>query len=174
MAVSFKGRRWPLLLTVAACAAAGGSVLAQGNVPEPVRAQVVEGMEIYAAQCASCHGETLDGGQFAQSLADGTFKAKWAGRNAQALFEYIRNSMPPGNARSLSDEAYAALTQVILSRNSIIAQDALTPNSASMIRAQFPLADEGQPDVGGIGGLSDRFPNPPWPKGRTASPTTLL
>ena len=121
-------------------------------------------MELYQANCASCHGDNLDGGQFAQSLADGAFKAKWAGRNAQALFEYIRNSMPPGNARSLSDEAYAALTQVILSRNGIIAQDALTPNSASMIRVQFPLADEGQPDVGGIGGLSDRFPNPPWPK----------
>ena len=168
MAVSFKGRRWPLLLSVAGFAALGAAGLAQGDAPEPapqaVRAQVALGMELYQANCASCHGDNLDGGQFAQSLADGAFKAKWAGRNAQALFEYIRNSMPPGNARSLSDEAYAALTQVILSRNGIIAQDALTPNSASMIRAQFPLADEGQPDVGGIGGLSDRFPNPPWPK----------
>jgi alcohol dehydrogenase (cytochrome c) len=121
-------------------------------------------MDIYAAQCASCHGETLDGGQFAQSLADDAFKAKWAGKNAQALFEYIRSAMPPGKARSLPDEAYAALTQVILSRNGVMAQDALAPNSPVMIRTQFPLASEGQPDVGGIGGLSKRYPNPPWPK----------
>ena len=113
MAVSFKGRRWPLLLSVAGFAALGAAGLAQGDAPEPapqaVRAQVALGMELYQANCASCHGDNLDGGQFAQSLADGAFKAKWAGRNAQALLEYIRNSMPPGNARSLSDEAYAAL-----------------------------------------------------------------
>jgi alcohol dehydrogenase (cytochrome c) len=164
MAVSFKGRRWPLLLSVAGFAALGAAALAQGVAPEPVRKQFVQGMEIYAAQCASCHGETLDGGQFAQSLSDGAFKAKWAGKNAQALFEYIRSAMPPGNARGLPDEAYAALTQVILSRNGIMAQDALAPNSPVMIRTQFPLAGEGQPDVGGIGGLSKRYPNPPWPK----------
>jgi mono/diheme cytochrome c family protein len=80
MALSFKGRRWPLLLSAAGFAAFGAAGLAQGDAPEAappaVREQVAHGMELYQANCASCHGDSLDGGQFAQSLADSAFRAK--------------------------------------------------------------------------------------------------
>jgi len=156
-------RRLPLLLSVAGLAAFGGAALAQGQVPEALRAQMTHGAQVYAENCASCHGDDLTGGQFAASLADTPFRTQWAGKSAQELYQYIRNNMPPGNGRSLPDEDYAALANLILARNNVIAAGPLDADSPLMSETVFPADLAGQPDVGGVGGLSDRFPAPAGP-----------
>ncbi|MBA3325614.1 MAG: c-type cytochrome [Rhodobacteraceae bacterium] len=64
---------WPILAAAAgAVAVAAVTSLAQGTGPEPVvelsflgepvtREQLVLGQEVYAANCASCHGANLEG-----------------------------------------------------------------------------------------------------------------
>jgi mono/diheme cytochrome c family protein len=94
MALSNKGRRWPLLLSVAGLAGIGAAALAQGS------AGAAPGAAVYAQHCAMCHGANLEG-QLAPALNDAAFRQKWDGK-AQALADYIRASMPPGSCGSLS------------------------------------------------------------------------
>ncbi|AKH42200.1 alcohol dehydrogenase (cytochrome c) [Altererythrobacter atlanticus] len=163
MSTGWTRRHVPLLLSVGAFAGFGSVAWAQMQAPEALLPQLQQGAKAYADNCASCHGQDLTGGQFAGSLADTAFRNKWAGKSGQDMFEYVRDNMPPGNGRSLTDEVYAALTSVILARNNILPADQLAPGSDLMRQTAFPIDPAGQPDTGGVGGLSDRFPTPEAP-----------
>jgi alcohol dehydrogenase (cytochrome c) len=153
MALSIKGRRWPLLLSAAGLAAIGGVALAQGGAS----AQSVEAL--YTQHCAMCHGANLEG-QLGPTLNDVAFKQKWGGK-AQALADYIRTSMPPGNAGALTAQEYAAVTRMILAKNGIEGSVASEAGEAAPARAAARPAQE-EP---GVGGISTRlYPLPPGPK----------
>src|SRR3546814_5910355 len=96
MALADVRRRWPLLLAVAALAAGGGAALAQGGANAP---QAPDAETLYGQHCAACHGESLQG-QIGPTLNDIAFKQRWSGK-AQALADYIHDSMPPGSAGTL-------------------------------------------------------------------------
>src|SRR4051812_44970681 len=113
MALSDKGRRWPLLLSVAGLSAVGAAALAQGAGS----AAAPNGEALYTQHCAQCHGANLEG-QLGPTLNDPAFKSKWDGK-AQALLDYISTNMPPGNAGSLTPQQYAAITGMILAKNGI-------------------------------------------------------
>ncbi len=81
--------------------------------------QADHGQEIYRNGCQGCHGGTMSGGPGGMALIGATFRAKWRGQPAEALFRYIRDKMPPGNAGSLGDAAYADLTAAILRANGV-------------------------------------------------------
>jgi len=64
--------------------------------------QAKRGEPLYAQNCASCHGATLDGGEMAPPLTGGQFTANWNGLTLGDLAERIRISMPQNAPGSLS------------------------------------------------------------------------
>jgi S-disulfanyl-L-cysteine oxidoreductase SoxD len=80
-------------------------------------AQARDGAELYGQQCASCHGDTLAGGEEAPPLAGGDFLSNWNGLTAGDLFERIRTTMPLSKPQSLSREVNAKILAYIFSVN---------------------------------------------------------
>ena len=101
-----------------------------GAVP-PGAGTAQAGEELYAAQCASCHGdegqgglfEPLVGAQVPATFAQGGKPARTVGNYwpyATTLYDFIYRAMPQATPGSLSaDDAYA-LTAFILYRNGLV------------------------------------------------------
>ena len=153
MALSHKGRRWPLFLSAAGLAAIAGAGLAQEGASSSE--QAAPGRDAYAQNCAACHGSELTDGQFAPPLKGPEFLAKWGGAPLDKLLSYIETSMPPGNAGKLPDGAYAAIAAFLLQENGG------QPGNPATLPPAPKLADNEQ----GVGGLSTRvYPLVPGPK----------
>jgi len=73
--------------------------------------QAARGQDLYAAQCALCHGFELEGAQ-GPPLIDDAFLRKWGAEPLLALADKIFNTMPPGG--SLTDGETADLLAHIL------------------------------------------------------------
>jgi alcohol dehydrogenase (cytochrome c) len=155
MALSIKGRRWPLLLSVAGAAGlgAGGVALAQEALTSAAQADL--GRTAYAQNCASCHGAELNNGQFAPALKGRDFLLKWGGQPLDKLLDYMHTSMPPTNPGGLPDGTYAAIAAFILQQNGGTAGNP----------AMLPAAPAAQARGGvSVGGLSTRVTRvPPGP-----------
>ena len=74
MALSNMGRRWPLLLSVAGIAALGSAALGQNAATFADQAEA--GKAAYAQNCASCHGDNLQG-LTGPTLRGNQFLGKW-------------------------------------------------------------------------------------------------
>ncbi len=79
--------------------------------------QVARGQSVYQEVCASCHKEDLTGQDMTPSLVGIGFSFKWQGKNLQELYASMRYGMPQSAPGSLSDQAYADLTALLLSLN---------------------------------------------------------
>jgi mono/diheme cytochrome c family protein len=79
--------------------------------------QAKRGQERYNAQCASCHGQALEGGESAPPLAGGEFLANWGGLTVGELFDRTRSTMPQSKPGSLTREANAEVLAYVLSAN---------------------------------------------------------
>ena len=79
--------------------------------------QAERGRKVYGTECASCHGETLSGGEAAPALSGGEFLSDWNGLTAGDLFERIRLSMPQDHPGRLSRQENADTISYILSVN---------------------------------------------------------
>ena len=157
MALSNKGRRLPLLLSVAGLAAIGGGALAQGLTPFAQQAEA--GRELYALNCASCHGDALQG-TIAGPLRGPEFLGKWGAGAATAadLYTYIHDTMPPGQGGSLSQADYAAILAFVMRENLVRAEAAIEPGGDALAALSLPAGEVG------VGGLSTRVaPLPPGP-----------
>src|SRR6202795_5186439 len=89
------------LTGLASCIAVGAVVAAL--VPTPLHAQqfnsrniatftagqAAQGRTAYGKSCASCHGQNLNGGEFASALRGPSFSQSWGGKSAESLFTYI-------------------------------------------------------------------------------------
>lgn len=76
------------------------------------------GQSDYLAHCASCHGETLDGG-FGPALRGKAFKAKWAAMSPDALIKNIAETMPPANPGGLPKATYQKIAAFVGKSNGI-------------------------------------------------------
>ncbi len=106
------------------------------------------GAAVYAAKCASCHGETGEG-RSADELTGGA--GSLAGENptqtvgsywphATTLFDYVRRSMPPQAPFSLSaDETYAVCAFILYLNKVTGADDEL--NALSLPKIKMPNRD---------------------------------
>ena len=102
-----------LALCVASRLAAGQQ---PSGAPVFTAAQVDAGRTAYEASCASCHVADLGGRNEAPQLAGADFMNVWRTQGVDALFGFIRSTMPPGGAR-LSDDQYLAIVAYILQSN---------------------------------------------------------
>jgi alcohol dehydrogenase (cytochrome c) len=67
----------------------------------------------YRNNCASCHGQNMEGGQFGPTLKGPAFQSKWSTGNQAALLDFIEHSMPPANPGVLTHQQYASMTELI-------------------------------------------------------------
>jgi quinoprotein glucose dehydrogenase len=96
--------------------------------------QAKRGDEPYHRQCASCHGETLGGGEAAPPLAGGEFLSNWNGLTLGDLFERIRISMPQDHPGKLSREQNADILSYILSANKFPSGKRELPHQTELLK----------------------------------------
>src|SRR3954463_6045680 len=101
------------------------------NLPDG-RGSVSQGREVFAQQCASCHGEKGEGG-LGDRLVGGqgtlgtprpirTVGSYWP--YATTLFDYIRRAMPQNAPQSLSNDDVYAVSAYILHLNGLLPANA--------------------------------------------------
>ncbi|MGY8666480.1 cytochrome c [Bradyrhizobium sp. UFLA05-109] len=127
------------------------------NLPEG-RGTVSRGGEVFAQQCASCHGDKGEGG-LGDRLVGGqgtigtarpirTVGSYWP--YATTLFDYIRRAMPQNAPQSLSNDDVYAVSAYILSLNGLVGADA-TLDAKSLAAIKMPNRDkfvgDARPDV---------------------------
>lgn len=127
---------------------------------------VAHGGEIFATQCAACHGAKGEGG-IGDRLAGGmgslatakpikTVGSYWP--YATTLFDYIRRAMPQNAPQSLSNEDVYAVSGYVLFLNGLLAEDARV-DAATLLAVKMPNRDgfvgDPRPDVNEPGCMKD-------------------
>ncbi|MBM42202.1 MAG: alcohol dehydrogenase [Acidobacteria bacterium] len=79
--------------------------------------QAGNGWSVYGLQCEECHGVRLEGLVHAPALSGVDFLDGWAGQTTDELLRYLKDEMPPGQAGTLSDQAYIDLVAYLLESN---------------------------------------------------------
>ncbi|MEO2196107.1 MAG: PQQ-binding-like beta-propeller repeat protein [bacterium] len=74
---------------------------------------VAAGQAAYQQSCAECHGSRLQGGAHGPALTGVGFSSVWGDRSAEALLEFVRREMPPGQRR-LQDAVYPNIVAFVL------------------------------------------------------------
>jgi len=127
--------------TVLAAAISLAGLAAQGRtVADRVYsdAQAARGQQLYKAQCAMCHGDTLEG-VIGPPLAGSGFLSVWSARSLAELVEKIEKTMPPTAAGSVSRAQAIDLTSYFMSAGKFPAGSAeLT--AAALSQITFPVA----------------------------------
>ncbi|MFT5786143.1 MAG: cytochrome c2 [Ascidiaceihabitans sp.] len=106
------------------------------------------GEEIFADQCAACHGDFAEGIGNWPKLAGGadtldrddplkTVGSYWP--HLSTAFDYIKRSMPYGNAGTLSDDEVYAIVAYILYSNDLIEDDYVLSNK-TFLDVELPNA----------------------------------
>ncbi len=77
--------------------------------------QATKGDALYKEQCASCHGDNLEGAGPMPPLAGNDFMTNWQGKTVGDLFEKTHTTMPATAPGSLTPEQVSNITAYILS-----------------------------------------------------------
>src|SRR5688572_31010979 len=101
--------------------------------PSYTPAQRTAGEAIYKQNCASCHGQALDDGEFAPPLRGVDFRASWFGQSADNLFVKIE-TMPPTAPGSLGAQGHADVMAYLLSQNALNPGQAPVPSDVNALR----------------------------------------
>ena len=123
-------------------------VRGDGAGAPPGRGSVKQGEEIYMNQCAACHGEFGESAGRWPQLAQGkgtlashdpvkTVGSYFA--HAGTVLDYIRRSMPFGNAQSLTNDELYAVTAYVLHLNDIVDENFVLSRD-TMKRVKMPNA----------------------------------
>ncbi len=129
-----------------------------GSGLPPGSGSVSHGREVFAQQCAACHGEKGEGG-VGDKLVGGqgtiatakpvrTVGSYWP--YAPTLFDYIRRAMPQNAPQSLSNEDVYAVSAYILNLNGLLPADG-TLDAKTLAVIKMPNRDmfvgDPRPDV---------------------------
>ena len=142
------------------------------GVPVFTADQAGAGRAAYEASCASCHVADLGGRNEAPQLAGSDFMNVWRTHGVDALFGFIRSTMPPGGAR-LADDQYLAIVAYILQSNGAAAgAQPLTASTnvpiGSIATGQRPAAQAGRGGAGRAAGPAEPATTTAVPSGRGA------
>jgi len=128
---------------------------------------VLRGREVFANQCAACHGARGEGGSLGDKLAGGqgtlatptpvrTVGSYWP--YATTLFDYVRRAMPLNAPQSLSNEDVYAVSGYVLFLNGLVAEDTIV-SAKTLTQLKMPNRDgfvvDPRPDVRNAGCLRD-------------------
>ncbi|MEH6726411.1 MAG: c-type cytochrome [Hyphomicrobiales bacterium] len=113
-------------------AAWDGDISADGTGLPEGSGDAIDGEEIFATKCAACHGDFAEGIDNWPKLAGGadtldredplkTVGSYWP--YLSTSFDYIKRSMPYGNAGTLTDDETYAIVAYILYSNDLIEDD---------------------------------------------------
>jgi S-disulfanyl-L-cysteine oxidoreductase SoxD len=129
-----------------------------GSGLPPGSGSVAHGRDVFAQQCAACHGEKGEGGvgdrlvggqgTLATSKPVRTVGSYWP--YASTLFDYIRRAMPQNAPGSLSNDDTYAVSAYILNLNGLV-PDATTLDAKSLAEIKMPnrrmFVGDPRPDV---------------------------
>ena len=80
--------------------------------------QVARGKKSYAAECADCHGDELEGdGKKSPPLKGEDFIKAWKTKSVHRLIDTTRRTMPPEDPATLSRELCTDVIAYILAEN---------------------------------------------------------
>ncbi len=114
-----------LLVASAGC---GGD---DGATAQTQEEQVAAGQDVYAAECANCHGEQGEGGT-GPVLIGGSRRIASYG-DTDRLYDYVSRTMPFDDAGTLSEEQYWDSIAYLLDANELLpAQAVLGPDSETI------------------------------------------
>ena len=80
--------------------------------------QAERGQVLYTEACSGCHAPDLRGDNTSPSLVGMSFTFLWGGATLLALFERIRERMPPDRPGTLSAQSYRDILAFVLRANS--------------------------------------------------------
>ncbi len=122
---------------------AAAAVVAVALAQEPTKSvwdgvytedQAKQGQGYYNSECASCHGDQLNGGEMAPPLAGGEFLSNWNGITVGDLFERIRTGMPPSDPGKVGREPKAAIVAYMLQMNKFPAGSAALASDTESLK----------------------------------------
>jgi quinoprotein glucose dehydrogenase len=96
--------------------------------------QAKRGEPVYAQNCASCHGQSLEGMDMAPGLNGGAFLSNWNGLTVGDLFERIRLTMPQDDPGKLSRQQDADIVAYILQTNKFPAGKTELPRETEVLK----------------------------------------
>lgn len=116
---------------------------------------VADGLDIYDAQCASCHGDFGEGRGRWPMLAGGfdtlqnerpskTIGSYWP--YLSTVFDYVRRAMPFGHSRTLSDDDVYAVTAYLMYLNDLV-DDEFTLSLENFQSIRLPNEENFIPDT---------------------------
>ena len=138
-----------------------GNVSAQQDLP-PLSytiEQADKGQTAYLENCAACHGENMDDGEFAIPLKGVNFRQQWRVRSLEQLFTITSVTMPQDRPGRLGDETYADILAYILQENGTEAGSSELPSDPEALLAMSPPNWRAAPG----GGLAPGVVLPPAP-----------
>jgi mono/diheme cytochrome c family protein len=117
-----------LLALLLASVGCGGD---DGATAQSQDEQVAAGRDVYAAECAKCHGEQGEGGT-GPVLIGGSRRIASYG-DTDRLYDYVSRTMPFDDAGSLSEEQYWEVIAYLLDANELLpAEVVLGPDSETI------------------------------------------
>ena len=121
--------------------------------------QATAGRAAYDQSCASCHGSTLDNGEFGPPLRGADFRGKWGSKPVEELFTFTTTKMPPGSAGSLGDDQYARIVALLLQQNGVSPGSHELPADPALLKTM--IMPSAPPGPGG--GVTAGVALPPGP-----------
>jgi hypothetical protein len=118
-----------------------------GHGLPPGRGTVKEGEPLYMTQCATCHGEfgesagrwpILSGGMGTLASHDPVKSIGSYWPYASTVMDYIRRSMPFGNAQSLTNDELYAITAYVLYLNDVVRDESFELNQKNFTSIKLP------------------------------------
>ncbi|MEO1293175.1 MAG: c-type cytochrome [Pseudomonadota bacterium] len=111
------------------------------------RGTVADGEEVFAEQCASCHGDFGEGVDRWPVLAGGdgtlgsedpvkTIGSYWP--YLSTVWDYVHRAMPFGNAQSLSDDEVYAITAYLLYVNDLVDDEEFELSHENFVETRLP------------------------------------
>jgi len=104
--------------------------------------QAKRGQEAYAAECSGCHQPDLGGDGFAPGLSGPEFASAWNDLSVGALFDRIRQSMPPSNPGGVPPASKVDIIAFILQSNKMPAGTTELPKEAEALKQIKYLANK--------------------------------
>ena len=121
--------------------------------------QADQGRVAYLENCAACHGENMDDGEFAIPLKGVNFREQWRAKSMEELFIVTSATMPQDRPGNLEDETYADILAYVLQENGSEPGATELPADPQALLAMAPPNWRRGPG----GGLAPSAVLPPYP-----------